>query len=187
MSLQNPISPESSTQVVSSSQSLAWGKRAWFNWKSFLLGAIATFTLVSVTAGVFAHRMRRGHWMANQIAQTLQLTTDQKAQLRTIWQEAHTDTAQNRAVMKQLREKVVALLKQDKPSKPQLDELVIQFFDNAKRIALSKTGYFLRAHDVLSPEQRQRIHQKAEKIRNMMKKRHQRYNKTPGQIPAFLK
>ncbi len=159
----------------------------WFNWRSFLLGAVAMFTLVGVTAGVFANQMRSGHWIAKKIAKELDLSTDQKARLQIIWREAHADKTKHKAQVKQFRTKVKAILSQDNPSKAELDGIVSDIFDYAKRQTLSKTAYLLRAHDVLIPAQRQKIRNMLEKFRKRMEKRHERRLKKHGNVPPFLK
>lgn len=177
----------SSQQEINTNVQNAPLNQRWFNWKSFIIGAVTMFTLVGVTAGVFANRVRNGRWIAHKIAKQLDLSTDQKARLQIIWREAHSDKAQHKANVKKFQAKLKAVLSQDKPSKAELDGLVNDFFDYAKRQTLSKTAFFLRAHDVLSPQQRKKIRSTMEKFHKRMQKRRERMHRKHGNVPPFLK
>lgn len=158
--------------------------------KKYVVGGIIAAAVLSVGASVFAFGGGgfRKHLMFMRVVSKLNLTSDQKARLRLVFREAHRDRAANKAKMKQLHGKLLGLMKQNKPNKQQLDQLVDQGFDAAKRIARSKTVYLLRAHAILTPQQRKLLLTELQKLHKRMK----RFRKCsghgkPGFVPPFLR
>lgn len=152
-----------------------------------VLGVFLVMAILGGGAAVFAQRFA-GHWKLFRLVQQLELTGEQKTKFVTLFQQTRADLQKERPKIQEMREKMIQLFRQERPSKRELDALVSEWFDQARRITLSKTEVFLQVHETLTAKQRQILleaAQKAQARRQLMIK--QRGLDKPNYVPRVLK
>lgn len=168
--------------------------------KRFLATLLIVFGLFGGVATVFAAgKAARFFFMYREITgivKQMNLTPDQKSRLRTVFKNARADRKENKALFKQYRNKVITLLKQDKPNEKELKDTIGKAFDKAKSITLNKTDYLLKAHAILTREQKQLLVRRLEALHTKIKakrkksRRYRRFKKMhddPNYVPRFLR
>lgn len=123
-----------------------------------LLMALGLAAAATRAAGTYT----RHHGMMGRWATQLNLTADQKAQLKAIYEKFRTDTQPIRDEMKAKHEELVTVLKSDTPDREKAHQLTDEISALRGQMASAGIDKLLDARDVLTPAQRATIAQKME-------------------------
>jgi len=124
-------------------------KMSLFLTATALLGSLTlgTVALASPGRGDMSHHFMRA-------MKDLELTDEQKTELRAIREEARGDRDAHRAEMESIREAFLAELASDTPNAAALHDLVDRKNDLASEAGHARVDGLVKAHAVLTPEQR---------------------------------
>ena len=123
-----------------------------------LIMALSLAFAATRSTGTFAKR----HAMMSRWATQLNLTDDQKAQMKAIWEKFRTDTQPIRDEMKAKHQELVTVLKSDTPDRAKAHQLTDEISALRGQMASAGIDKLLDARDVLTPAQRATIAQKME-------------------------
>ena len=131
--------------------------------KVIFIGIAALLVLVmalGVAAAMTMHERGERHGMMGRWATQLNLTDDQKAQMKAIWEKYRTDTQPIRDEMKAKHQELVTVLKSDTPDREKAHQLTDEISALRGQMASAGIDKLLDARDVLTPAQRATIAQK---------------------------
>lgn len=153
----------------------------------FALGAFLILSILGLGAGVFAQRFA-GPWKLFRLVQELELTSEQKTKFIELFKKNRADFKKERPTMEALRDRMIQTLRQERPSKREIDTIVSEWFDHTRRIALSKTDVLLHVHETLTPKQRDTLFKAFEKAQARRKHFIQKRGlDDPNFVPRILK
>ncbi|HET6455644.1 MAG TPA: Spy/CpxP family protein refolding chaperone [Armatimonadota bacterium] len=127
-----------------------------------LLMALSLAFAATRAAGAYAKERGEHHGMMGRWATQLNLTDDQKAQMKAIWEKYRTDTQPIRDEMKAKHEELVTVLKSDTPDRAKAHQLTDEISALRGQMASAGIDKLLDAREVLTPAQRATIAQKME-------------------------
>jgi Spy/CpxP family protein refolding chaperone len=123
-----------------------------------LIMALSLAFAATRSTGTFAKR----HTIMSRWATQLNLTDDQKAQMKAIWEKYRTDTQPIRDEMKAKHEELVTVLKSDTLDRAKAHQLTDEISALRGQMASAGIDKLLDARNVLTPEQRAQVAQKME-------------------------
>ena len=135
--------------------------------KVIFIGIAAVLVLVmaiglATAATQVVRTAERHHGMMGRWAAQLNLTDDQKTQLKAIWEKYRTDTQPIRDEMKARHEELKAVLTADTVDRAKAHQLTDEISGLRGKMASAGIDKMLDARDVFTPEQRATIAKKME-------------------------
>jgi protein CpxP len=142
-----------------------------FNGKWFAAAAGAVTAFMVLTGFGHAHRGWGGAmdeekakkfatWKVNDVLDDLEATPDQRAKVQALKDDRITEAFQLAAGHKEIRTQLLAQWNAANPDRKQIHALVDQDIDRLRALAHQVADSLVDVHDVLTPEQRQKVSEK---------------------------